>query len=134
MKKALAVLLAAVVVLSFSQAATALTIDIVFDGFCDGMHVNINPASGLVDGNTTGSCIGEYPILGSLGKVNGKNAVTVTHGSTSPYPGLIYIIYADYTWANYYNDGSGITLLWESTWSPGVPAVAGAASDVATVD
>lgn len=134
MKKALAVLLAAAVVLSFSQAATALTIDIVFDGFCDGMHANINQAAGLVDGNTTGSCIGEWPILGSFGYINGKPAVTVTHGASSPYPGLIYIIYANRTWANYVNDGFGITPLYSGTWSPGVPAAAGAASDVATVD
>ena len=38
--------------------ANAAAIDIVFDGYCDGAHLNYNMATGLADGYQTGCAQG----------------------------------------------------------------------------
>ena len=130
MKKALVVLTIVLVALSFSQAASALVIDVMFDGFCDGMSLNIISGTGLVDGARIG-CATD-PILGSVGNVIAQGtAVTVTVGGVA-VPGFIFIINQNGTWANYTNDGGGIALFNSGTWSNALAADAAAGGPAST--
>jgi hypothetical protein len=122
MKKALLVLTVVVVALSFSQPASALQIDVMFDGYCDGMSLNIIPGTGLVDGARIG-CYTE-PLHGTVGNVIGQGVgVTVTIDPPG-IAGIITVVRQDGTWTHYGNDGSGIYVLNSGTWSNALNAVA----------
>jgi hypothetical protein len=89
--------------------------DIVFDGYCDGVHYEAGPDA-AVHGNTTG-CI-SYVVEGARGPNGGL--VHVHDCSTSPYT-LLYVVRADYTWANYYVLNGTVAPYLTGTWHYGTP-------------
>src|SRR3954451_6342417 len=96
------------------------TTDIKFTGFCDGMHLVINEGTGVVTGNSTGSCITPTPFVGTVGG-NAKlgAGVAVLEG------GLLYVI--DDSPQNFTLYGSGGSVLINAgSYTVGV-AAAGAA-------
>lgn len=112
-------------VLSIGLAANVSAFEISYDGFCDGLMLNIDPATGLVDGNQAGCTVG--PILGTRGRTLTQGpTVTIGYDASSDFGGLgiITVIRADGTWTHYMNDGSGISVVNSGTWSMGPAAVA----------
>ena len=91
------------------------TVDIKFNGFCDGMHLVINQNSGLVTGNQTGCSSGK--IVGTVGANSSLGA-----GVSILASGLLYVIDdAPQNWKNYQTTGA---LLNSGTYSVGVAAAA----------
>lgn len=110
--------------LSFAGAkpAQAATVNIVFDGYCDGMSLNIPSAGsglpGTVDGNHTGSCVTNY------GDIGYKAGSTIGTAENEDGTLVVYVLKTDHTWSNYYDcTGTGIECYYLSgTWSFGTPA------------
>jgi len=97
--------------------------DIHFDGYCDGMRVNI-PSVGLgtpdtVDGMHTGCIFGG--LIGT--KTIAPNAAAITTNYQGFWPqGIQFHVNSNRTWKIYYDTGGGtIGLLNQGTWSPGPP-------------
>lgn len=104
------------------------TIDLVFDGYCDGLHVVSNTTTGLVTGTRTG-CASE-PVGGVVGTVLGKKqgGAEIVQYATFDFTAVIR---DDKTWTYYNADGSVFN---SGTWSLGVAVAApaaGAASSTA---
>lgn len=99
------------------------TIDIAFDGFCDGMHLVINHSTGTVTGNRTG-CVPEYPLAGYVGAVSGGvyDGQAAVVGFMEGTTGFMTIISdVPRKWQHIYLlDGSAFN---SGTWSKGVPAM-----------
>jgi hypothetical protein len=100
------------------------TLEITFDGYCDGMTL-VNPSQGTgvrrtVDGVLTG-CADPMPLMGAKGLVQGVNtSYAVTYdGGGGTY--LHTVVLRDGTWAHYATDGTQITLLNSGTWTEGAP-------------
>jgi len=99
----------------------ATATDIVFDGYCDGMHLE-SPSIGLgtpgtVDGNRTG-CSSEG-LIGAQTKLHSLGAFAVTF-----LTGDLWVhtaIFADHTWIHYSASGDLIFILNSGTWSYGTP-------------
>lgn len=107
--------------------ATPLVIDIVYDGYCDGAHLSFDFATGLADGNQTGCHVGN--MLGVLSSVSSQGpALCMSYGVGADfYANALYtVIRADGTWTHYANDGGGIYVINQGTWSFGVAADANA--------
>jgi hypothetical protein len=99
------------------------TVDIKFDGFCDGMRLVINQSSGEVRGNDTG-CVSD-PLIGTVGGLSKIGA-----GISVMSRGFLYVIDDSPTrWTLYLSDG---TLLQSGTYSLGVPAAFSIQSGPAT--
>ena len=125
----LSVVFSFMLVAGYVGAASAASIDIVYDGYCDGARINYNVATGEADGWQTGSCVdigtGNY-MVGAVASVFGQGAgVTMGYDDTALYGtyGLFTVIRADGTWTHYANDGSGIIVINSGTWSYGTPPV-----------
>lgn len=93
-----------------------VTFDIVFDGYCDGMHMELDTETKLVTANRTGC---------DSGYMEGDYTPTKVRLVDNNY-GLNVRIKKDGTWAYYGFDGT----LWNyGTWSPaGSGATSGASS------
>jgi hypothetical protein len=87
--------------------------DILFDGYCDGLHLVIDTSTGVVTGHATG-CFADA-IVGTFGRIKDLNCITYVY-ETHPIP--LSVIRADRTFTHYEIDGSIIN---EGTFSPGVP-------------
>jgi len=136
MKNTVLFLLAAALVLASAPVTIAsaaphrpfdTSFDISFDGYCDGLHIN-KPSAGLgqsstIDGDQTGCVAGG--IFGQTSKTSNALYLTV------PGFGTFTVINADHTWVHYGFDGSLIFVLNSGTWSFGVPADRGIASNSA---
>jgi hypothetical protein len=132
MKKALVVLTIVLVALSFGQAAQALVIDVMFDGYCDGMHLNIISGTGLVDGNRIGDCLPALdPLTGTVGNVITQGTAVTVHFDNG-IQDFIMVVRQNGTWTLYTNDGGGIYVFNQGTWSNALAA--GAAGATATTD
>jgi len=96
------------------------TADIALDGFCDGVHMDINYNSGKVIANRTG-CLSE-PMVGTVGALNGKKyaggAVTLMDPANA-----LYMVIKDtpQIWLYYSLDG---TVFVSGTYSVGVAGTA----------
>ncbi|MDN5864212.1 MAG: hypothetical protein L0I62_03195 [Gammaproteobacteria bacterium] len=100
-----------------SRAIPPGTYDIVFDGYCDGLHISIPGSAGApgVEAVRTGSCESGDTAYGA---VAGGGI-----GLAFPAVVLFYVIRSNHTWANYADCGTGSEcLLHSGTWSFGVPA------------
>jgi hypothetical protein len=96
-------------VIGFAVSAQAGTVNIVYDGFCDGVNVTYN-ANGVAFGTETG-CLGG-PVVGTKGSVAGQgNALTLAE---SHVPNAVFVIRPDHTWTIYLSDGSELQ---SGTWS-----------------
>lgn len=101
-----------------ASASPLIAADIVFDGFCDGMHLNI-PSTGLgtaatVDGYQTG-CL-SAPIVGTTSTK--PSAAHITTDSGAAGAAFHYLINANHTFAAY--DASGpLFFVTSGTWSAG---------------
>jgi hypothetical protein len=111
--------------LALSQLAVAApssSIDLTFDGYCDGMHLNIPSlgvgSAGTVDGDHTGCVTGGFEGTTSS-KPSGAH-ITTTYGGLVP-PLLHYQVRSNHTWTVYGINGDLITLVNSGTWSPGAP-------------
>ena len=94
-------------VMGFAVSAQAL--DIVFDGFCDGVKANVN-ANGVTWGTETGCLSG--PVVGTKGTVVNQGraySLALNHVANA-----IYVIRTDNTWTIYLSDGSELQ---SGTWS-----------------
>lgn len=107
---------AALVFGSYVQAGPLFpnkTVDISFDGYCDGMHLTINHSSGLVTGNATG-CLSDpaFGVAGGLSKTGAGVAVlSQSFIWTIDDNGKNWVIYSD----------SGVVIN-SGTYSVGVPS------------
>jgi hypothetical protein len=102
--------------------------DIVFDGYCDGMHLN-SPSIGLgtegtVDGNRTG-CSSEG-LIGAKTKIHSQGTFAVTFDTDGLW--VQTAIFADHTWIHYAVSGDLIYVLNSGTWSYGIPRGSGRSS------
>ena len=89
--------------------AQASTLNIVFDGYCDGIAVTFD-ANGVGSGTETGCDHGTA--VGTKGSVKGQGkgySMALSHR-----PDAIYVIRNDHTWSVYLSDGSDIQ---DGTWS-----------------
>lgn len=105
-------------------SAPSTVFDISFDGYCDGMQLNV-PSVGLgtpdtVDGHHTGCITG-----GLAGTVSRGMHITTNYGGASL---LHYRVFGNRTWTVYGQSGDLITFINSGTWSPGPPAGLGQAS------
>lgn len=105
--------------------AAGHTYNIVFDGYCDGMTLNVPGYGGApyVDGQHTGSCNGVYGLIGIM--LGNSVVVTDYTGIANGYM-LMYKINANGTWSNWYdcsgsNAGQVCGFL-TGTWSFGTPS------------
>ena len=112
---ATAVMLAFVSIAQAGGLVPNRTVDIRFNGFCDGMRLVINQSTGVVSGSVTG-CVSGTPI-GTVGGNSGKGIGVTVMSRT-----FLYVIDdAPQTWSLYLSNG---TLFQSGTWSLGVPALA----------
>jgi hypothetical protein len=95
------------------------TVDISFDGFCDGMHLVINEAKGTVSGNSTG-CISDL-LIGAVGSNFKLGAGVTVYNRTF----LFVIDDSPRKWTLSNVDGS---IVQDGTYSLGVPAMAPASA------
>ena len=105
----------AAMVMGFAVSAQAL--DIVYDGFCDGIRVHVKN-NGQVFGNETGCISG--PVVGTKGVVDNQGeALTLAENHVA---NAIYVIRFDHTWTIYLSDGSELQ---SGTWSAAPAGVTG---------
>jgi hypothetical protein len=91
-------------------AVSAQALDIVYDGFCDGVSVNVT-ANGVAFGTETGCISG--PVVGTKGSVvNQGQALSLAENHIA---NAIYVIRPNHTWTIYLSDGSELQ---SGTWSP----------------
>ena len=95
----------------FAFSAQAGTLNITFDGFCDGVDVTIG-ANGVAHGTETG-CEGG-PAVGTKGSVKGQGSGTHTL-NLNHVVNAVYVIRPNHTWSIYLSDGSDLQ---DGTWSP----------------
>ena len=96
-------------VMGFAVSAHAGTIDIVYDGFCDGVSATFD-AIGVTFGTETGCISG--PVVGTKGVVDNQGeALTLAENHVA---NAIYVIRFDHTWTIYLSDGSELQ---SGTWS-----------------
>jgi len=99
----------AAMVMGFAVSAQAGGLNIVYDGFCDGVSVTYT-ANGVAFGTETG-CIGG-PVVGTKGFVTTQGqAVTLAENHI---PNGVFLIRTDHTWSIYLSDGSELQ---SGTWS-----------------
>ena len=97
----------AAMVLGFAVSAQAL--DIVYDGFCDGIRVHVKN-NGQVFGTETGCISG--PVVGTKGVVDNQGqALSLAENHVA---NAIFVIRFDHTWTIYLSDGSELQ---SGTWS-----------------
>lgn len=83
--------------------------DITFDGYCDGLHLEKDAATGGVSGYQIG-CVSDVAGGGAAGKMYAVNNF-----------GFVAVIRPDNTWTYYNIDG---TVFNSGTWTAGAPGVA----------
>jgi hypothetical protein len=122
-----------------AAAAPAVAQDITFDGYCDGLHLNIPSAglgtNGTVDGDYsgcgTGGVFGEASPnkFGKFGVTKGNEYVQYEDGVNYP---TFTVVKKNHTWVHYRVDASNhLYVLISGTWSLGAPArVAGRVSSL----
>lgn len=130
MKKILIAVIAAFSMFGASGViqAAPVTASIQFTGYCDGMTITYDMVTGYASGLHTGSCVlPDDPAIGSAGKINGQNAVTLTY-SDPFFTGLVtLIIRANGTLTMLQSDNLGGSIwLTDATWNVGVPAAVSA--------
>ncbi len=99
-----------------ANQAHAQTVDISFDGFCDGMHVTL--AGDFVYGNRTG-CRSQL-VLGEFATVIGQPAVVVFFVENNVL--FVYTIFLDGGFDVFSWDGFTFGFVGNGTWSFGTPA------------
>jgi hypothetical protein len=99
-----------------SFGAQALTGDVAFDGYCDGMHFD-SLGGGFIGGASTG-CVTD-PVHGVTARIKaqGKGNVVTAYGSSG---GLTFIVRNDHTWYIETADGTG-AFINSGTWTAGTP-------------
>jgi hypothetical protein len=106
-------------------ASPAATHDIHFDGYCDGMTLNV-PSAGLgtpgtVDGDHTGCITGGF--FGTTSSGPTTLHISTTYGGSYFYEFVVNI--PSKTWTIYGRNGNLITFINSGTWSPGPPSDGG---------
>jgi hypothetical protein len=108
------------------SAAPLKGVDITFDGYCDGLHLNM-PSVGLpgsaytVDGDQTG-CVSGGVFGTAKASANGHYGVTKgTEFVTIPGYATHTVIDSNYRWVHYAESGNLIYVLNAGTWSLGPP-------------
>jgi len=121
MIRRLSILLATVLILGYAGVAAASGFDITFDGYCDGLHMEI-PSIGdpsdayTIDGERTGC--DSAAIFGSgKGKSPGHGSQYVVLTDQTIHT----VVSKDHTWVHYALDGDQIFVLNSGTWSDGTP-------------
>ena len=117
--------LVSAMILALSQLAAAAprsSLDIVFDGYCDGMHLSL-PSQGLgspgtVDGDHTGCISGGFE--GTTSSSPKAAHITTEYGNFVE-PLLHFLVGANHTWTIYSISGDLQTFVNSGTWSPGTP-------------
>ena len=100
----------AAMVMGFAVSAQAGTLNITYDGFCDGVSATFL-ANGVTFGTETGCISG--PVVGTKGGVQGQGlAFSLAENHVA---NAIYVIRPDHTWSIYLSDGSELQ---SGTWSP----------------
>jgi hypothetical protein len=110
-----------------THAAPGTSYDITFDGYCDGLHLNI-PSAGMpgfartVDGDQTGCDSGG--VFGQA-RPNGLSGhYGVTEGSefiAIPAFSSFTVVRRNHTWVHYGYNGNNITVINQGTWTLGPP-------------
>ena len=112
-----------------ASAAPNAALDIHFDGYCDGMHLNI-PSLGLgtpgtVDGDHTGCVTGGF--VGTTASSTKGARISTDYGGFAPQL-YHFQVNADKTWTIYSISGDLQTYVNSGTWSPGPPTGVGQAA------
>ncbi|MFC1523813.1 hypothetical protein ACFL6N_03375 [Thermodesulfobacteriota bacterium] len=114
---------AALVALFISLASTVYaapkTLNVVFDGYCDGVSITYDMSTGYATGASTGCVVGNQ--AGTVGSIAAQGTGgTLAWDQVADYAGMILILHAQGTWelimatdASYINSG---------TWTVGFPA------------
>jgi hypothetical protein len=90
-----------------------------YDGYCDGQAFHMH-ADGTFDGFLTGCAYG--PSLGTRGLTWTQGlTIGIVYDDTADFFGLYEVVRVDGTWMLYGNDGGGIYVINEGTWSYGPP-------------
>ena len=106
----------AAMVMGFAVSAQAGTLNIVYDGFCDG--VSVTYTNGVAFGTETG-CVGG-PVVGTQGRVTTQGqAISLAENHVA---NAIFVIRTDQTWTIYLSDGSELQ---SGTWSHAAAGVTG---------
>jgi hypothetical protein len=120
MKRSLSSLLFALVlifgVVGGVDAASG-TINIIFDGFCDGATLTYDTASGYCWGVQTGCSSG---LIGGVvgGVLSQGTAMVYSMPSAWAESGVLtYLVHPNGTWRNFWYDGNSIQIFLEGTWS-----------------
>jgi hypothetical protein len=101
----------------------AYNLNLIFDGYCDGMSGPFDPATGLFAGTYTSTCATcpfTDQVGGTIAKVYGAgqgNALTVSFASVQgTYPVWFWTVirFSPKTWTHYYFDG---TVMNSGTWT-----------------
>jgi hypothetical protein len=107
----------AAMVIGFAVSAQAGTLNIVYDGFCDGVSATYT-ANGVTFGTETGCISG--PVVGTKGTVTKQGfAFSLAENHV---PNAIYVIRNDHTWSIYLSDGSELQ---SGTWSTAAAGATG---------
>jgi len=118
MKKMIFLGLALALLLGQAGNASAQSIDIIYDGYCDGAHFEFNLTTGVVSGNKTGCVSG--PMAGTVGMPFGGGTPFIACTDQTGESHSFKVMRGDGTWTFYRNDGNG-TYVWNSgTWTTGV--------------
>lgn len=99
----------AAMVMGFAVSAQAGTINIILDGFCDGVSATFD-TNGVTFGTETGCVNG--PVVGTRGSVTNQGhafSLALDHVANA-----IYVFRTDHTWSIYLSDGSELQ---SGTWS-----------------
>ncbi|MBC2696425.1 MAG: hypothetical protein HF982_14345 [Desulfobacteraceae bacterium] len=101
--------------------AVPVTIDIMYDGYCDGARLTYDLTTGLASGNQTGCCQGY--MLGAVADVYSQGpALCMSYCAGADFYAhpLYTVIRIDKTWTHYACDGNGgMFVLNSGTWSYG---------------
>ncbi len=100
-----------------AESAPVVTVNIVFDGYCDGMRVTLDTTTRAASGVRTGSCLPQTPLSG---RIVDANTVYLRDNTYA----LDVFLYRNQTW-EYYDDFGN--LVNSGTFSFGTPALNGSA-------
>jgi hypothetical protein len=100
-------------------ASTSATLDIVFDGYCDGMHI-VSPSAGLgskklADGYSTG-CV-TTDVFGSKTRILNKGGTYVLSTYYQDVVMYQYVIFRNHTWVLYGSVSGSEAVINSGTWS-----------------
>ncbi len=121
------------IVLVLGHAVGIQAFEVSYDGFSDGVYLDLEQSDGIVSGYLTGAVEGE--VMGVIGGVRDQGeTITITYPDESFYAGLFTLIREDGSWSHYYHDGVQVVELNSGMWVEGAPVVASGENLTSSLD